>query len=381
MPNIVLTNPEAPRASAQRLVAAQQRVALFPAALAEPVTMILGRWLGAHPDCLADAGAPDRSWCQAAERAHRQGQACATFRRRKRVTEEAENGLKWVSLVAGYAGEVRQRPAHADPAVRREAEKVIRALCERRITWDQLADRLKRVRSLVLTRGRQRAGDKAVRNPLTVAVSGGLIWREIVTPRELASVGRANGWCTQETEYVKKLKEAANRFFVLEEEEGDGVLALISLRPRFREVEGARAPCNKPIPLAHREAVQVLLDHFGIVPRHCDDLLALGLTSAVPDVDLSEADLAIGDTSVWFGPAGEAVEEDDSVESEDEEENLSAVTTAPAMLIRVGTSFALLRPMSRSMADARFVLDVGLGAYFDGDDLLGRLLIGMSERS
>ena len=101
----------------------------------------------------------------------------------------------------------------------------------------------------------------------------------------------------------------------------------------------------------------------------------------MPDVDLSEADLAIGDTSVWFGPAGEAVEEDDSVESEDEEENLSAVTTAPAMLIRVGTSFALLRPMSRSMADARFVLDVGLGAYFDGDDLLGRLLIGMSERS
>src|SRR5581483_5240722 len=107
-------------------------------------------------------------------------------------------------------------------------------------TWDQLGDGLKHVRSLVQRRGRQRATDKAVRNPLTVAAPGELIWREIVTPRELASLAHANGWCTHQAEYTDELKRGAVRFFVLQDQERDGVLALISIRPRSRTVEGAR---------------------------------------------------------------------------------------------------------------------------------------------
>jgi len=380
MPNLILTSPDAPLASSQRLVAAQQRVAPLPAALVEPVTAILGRWLAMRPDCHVEAGTPDRTWCEAARHAHQQGQPCVTFRRRKRITKEAENGLKWIAIVARYAGEVRHVPPHADASVRSEAEKLIRALRSRRMTWDQLADGLKRVRSLVRTRGRQRAGDTAVRDPLTMAAPGGYIWREIVTLRELATVGRANGWCTHEPEYQKQLRAKAVRFFVLEDEDGDKPLALISLQPRSRTVEAARAPRNTPIPLDHREAVQALMDLFGVA-SDCNDLLALGLTSAVPDVDLRKADFAIGDMSVWFGPAGEAVDEDDLAELEDEEEELSAVATARAMLIRVGNSFALLRPVSRSMTEPRFVLHQSYGAEFDGDDLLGRLLIGIGGRS
>ena len=363
MPDVVLTNPDAPLASARRLVAAQQRSRAFPAALAEPVTAILGRWLSVHPDCRAEAGIPRRNWCEAAKRAHLQGRACATFRRRKRVTKEVENGLRWIALAAGYAGSIRRKPAHADPAVRSEAVKLTRALRSRRMTWDQLADGLKRIRSLVQTRGRQRAGDKAVRDSLTLALPGDISAREIVTPRELASVGRANGWCTHEAEYVRELKDGALRFFLLEHAECGEPVALVSFRPRPRSVEGARAPDNQPIPSTYREAVRALLNHFAKSANH-PDLLALGLTSAVPHVDLSEPDLVIADLSVWFGPT--AVRRDD-------EDNVAA----PAMLIQVETGFALLRPIRRPMSDKRFLLQQDHGAEIDGDDLLGRLLIGM----
>jgi hypothetical protein len=303
-----------------------------------------------------------------------------TFRRSRQITKEAENGLKWIAIVARYAGGVRHAAPHSDASVRSEAEKLIRALRSRRITWDQLAHGLKQVRSLVRTRGRQRAKDTAVRDPLTITAPGGYIWREIVTTRELAAVGLANGWCTHEPEYQKQLKARAVRFFVLESADGDETLALISLQPRSRTVEGARAPYNEPIPLAHREAVQALLDRFGIT-GDSDDLLAIGLTTAVPDVDLYKADLAIGEVSVWFGPIDESVEEDDLAELGEDEEVLNQVVRPKAMLIRVGTSFALLRPVSRQMTDPRFCLQQSHGAKFDGDDLLGRLLTGMSGRA
>lgn len=376
MPEIILTNPDAPLASAQRLVAAQQRSAALPAALAEPVAKILGRWLAGHPDCRLEPGTPDRTWCEAAQHAHQHGQACATFRRKKRVTAEVENGLKWIALAVGYAGEVRRKAAHADSAVRSEAEKLTRALRSRRMTWDQLADGLKRIRSLVQTRGRQRAGDTAVREPLALALPGDIGAREIVTPRDLASVGRVNGWCTHEAEYAKKLKGGANRFFLLEDEESDEPVALLSLRPRSRSIEGARAPGNKPIALAYRDAVQALLNHFNIRPNH-SDLLALGLTSAVPDAELSRPDLVVGDLSVWFGSAGEPDEDEEDDESDESEED--GVTAVPAMLIRAGAGFALLRPLRPPMSDARFSLQQGHSAEFDSDDLLGRLLAGMRQ--
>lgn len=380
MPDVVLTNPAAPLASAQRLVAAQQRATSLPVALVAPVTSILGKWLAVHPDCRAGASEPDRNWCEAARHAHRKGQPCTTFRRRKHVTEEAENGLKWIALAAGYAGDVRRKPAHDDPDVRSEAKKLMRALHNRRMTWDQLANGLKRVRSLVQTRGRQRARDKPIRDPLMLMTTGDLMWREIVTARELASAGHANGWCTHEPEYVQKLKSKHVRFFVLEGEESDGHLALVSVRSRSRRVEGARAPGNEPIPFVYRSAVKELLDQLGINLGCSADLLALGLTSALPDVDLDKPDFAVGELSVWLTSAATTMEDDDEDLDEDED-GATVVVTTPTMLIRLGSSFALLRPRRHRMSNARFVLEQGHGAGFDSDDLLGQLLVDMSTRT
>jgi hypothetical protein len=364
----ILTNPEARLASAQRLVAEQQSTPL-PAALVEPVTILLRNWLGEHPDCRGPAGTPNQSWCEAARQAHKNGHRCETFRRRKRVTEEAENGLKWIVLASGYAGEIGGKPAHNDAIVRGEAQKLTRGLKTGRMTWGQVNQAVKRIRSLVQTRGRKRSGVTPVRDPLTIPVSVDLRWREVVTVRALASIGRTNGLCTHEPEYARKLKSGTVRFFALEKCDSDEFIGLISVRMRGGVVEGARGPDNSSL-LAYREAVLALLAALRIGPGRSTDLLGLGLTGAVPDVDLQEPDLAIGDASVWFGSGAQ---DRDEVEEDQDDEGESSHTTA--ILVRVEDSFTLLRPIS----DARYVLEQGHDAEFDGDDLLGRLLMALNE--
>ena len=309
MADCLLTNPEAPLASARRLVAAQQFSSL-PAALTEPVTQALSKWLGKHPDCVGPAGAPSQDWCEAARQAHNRGHRCQLFRRRKSVTSEAENSLKWIVLACGYAGELMRKQPHKDAAVRSEASRLVRGLKSRRMTWDQATEALVRIRSVVQTRGKKRAGAAPVRDPLMIQLTTDLRWREVVTVRALASLGRANGLCTDEPEYARKLKRGIVRFFALEECNTDRLVGLISVRIRDGVIEGARGPDNGSL-LTYREPVLALLTTLGIGPARSADLLGLGLTGAVPDVDLQKPDLVIGDAFVWFGTSAQVTDEDD----------------------------------------------------------------------
>lgn len=304
MTALVLANPDAPLASAQALL----NTSKVSKRLRSLVAPALARWLVARPENLRPVTSLEPGASESVVQAYERGEL-QEFRRRKTVTEQAQNILKWLARA-------EEHERHPDAQVRRTATKALSGLRSNRATFDQVADALRAMRSALARSGGRRAQQEPVGPVETIPAASQREWRSVTTQERLLAAGRElGGNCfssrSSAADYMRGLRSGEKAFWELIAPDNQ-VLGLVAFEvdEDGLVVSEAKGPGNELL-ASHRVSLKRLLKATGAQVGGCRDLVSLGLADGFLDVDRERPNLEVAGLRLWSDEGGSILIEND----------------------------------------------------------------------